>query len=84
MGEGKAVDVVLLYFSKALHIVPHSILLDKLSRDEQVHSALGEELAEGHGSKGRSEWGHIWLVTHHQRCSSGLKSRASSVQRVYQ
>ncbi|KAK4807474.1 hypothetical protein QYF61_008242 [Mycteria americana] len=32
--EGKVVDVVVLDFSKALHTVPHSILLDKLSNCE--------------------------------------------------
>jgi len=72
-------------FSKAFDAVPQnpSGQVHQL-QGEQVHGALGEGLAVGQGSKGCSEWGHIWPVTRHQRCSSGLKSRASSVQRVYQ
>lgn len=45
MAEGKTVNAVFLNFSKVF--VPHIILLDKLSKhDELVHNALGEELAE--------------------------------------
>lgn len=35
MGEEKAVDVILLYFSKAFDTVPHSVLPDKLSSCER-------------------------------------------------
>ncbi|KAK4832275.1 hypothetical protein QYF61_021674 [Mycteria americana] len=37
-----------------------------------VHGTLSEELAEGQGSKGCSEWGYIWLAASHQCSSSGL------------
>ncbi|GAB0179974.1 mitochondrial enolase superfamily member 1 [Grus japonensis] len=43
--------------------------------DEWVHGALGEEQAVRKSSKCCSEWGYIWLVTSHQRCSSGFNSR---------
>lgn len=52
-------------FSKAFHIVPHSIL----PAMGEFLGALSEELAEGQSSKGYSEWGYFWLVTGHQWCS---------------
>jgi len=76
--EGKAVDVVFLDFSKAFDTVPHSIPLDKLSNCGMISYTV--------------RWVKNWLVcgaqmvvvTGHQRCSSGLNSRASSVQYIYQ
>jgi len=34
--------------------------------DQQVYGALGEEMAEGQGSKGCSEWGYTRLAIGHQ------------------
>lgn len=45
---------------------------------------LGEEQAEGQGSKCFDEWANIWLATGHQQCSPGRSSKDSSVQYVYQ
>ena len=44
MGEGKAVDVVYLDFSKAFDAVPHNMLMEKLaphSLDGQAQRAVG-------------------------------------------
>lgn len=74
VNEGKAVDAV---FQLSL-TAPFQLW------DGGIHSALGEELAEGQSSKRYSEWGYFWLVIGHQWCSSGLNFRASAVQYIYQ
>ena len=71
--EGKAVDVVFLDFSKTFDTVPSGQVVQP--RDEQDHSALGEEPPEAQSSNSCSEG-----ATSGQWRSSGFKSGASSVQ----
>ncbi|KAK4810513.1 hypothetical protein QYF61_004293 [Mycteria americana] len=57
------------FYDKVTHLADEGKVVDHPSGqviqlwDEQVHGALGEDLAEWQASKGCSEWGYIWLVT---------------------
>lgn len=64
MDEGKVVNVGFLDPRKVFDTVPHS--MDELW-DEEVHSALDEDLAEGQSPEGCSTWGYSSLVARHQR-----------------
>jgi len=81
--EGETVDVVFLDFRKAFGTVAHSTLLDKLSNCGMSAFTVRWVRSWLKGRAQRvvgSEWGYVWLVTGHQWRSSGLISRASSVQ----
>lgn len=74
--EGKVVNVVHLYFSKAFDIISHTIFWEKLSSHgldrcavHRVKKGPGKEwLGPGSGD----EWSYIQLVTIHQWGSLGL------------
>lgn len=58
VGEGKAVGVVCLDFSKSSDTVSHTILLWKLAAHglDGIYSLLGKNLAGWRTSKSGSEW----------------------------
>ena len=83
VGEGKAVDVVCLDFSKAFDTISHSILLEKLAaRGLDRHTPCWvKNWLDGRAQRVavngvKSSW---WLEHHHKRCSPGLSIGASSV-----
>lgn len=67
MDEGKVVDVVLQYFSKAFDTVSQGILLDKLfSCKIRKFKGCWMKNQRQQGSEGCREWGCAWLATSHQ------------------
>ena len=81
VGEGKAVDVVYLGFSKTSDTVSHSILPEKLVAHGLDGCTLrwvktGWWLSQESGG----EWSHIQLAAGHEWCSPGLSVGVSPVQ----
>ena len=60
--EGKAADLIFLDLSKALDIIPHSILLDTLSKWELNSFTMHWVMDWLHG---RAQMGYLWLADSH-------------------
>jgi len=77
VNEGKAGDEICLEFSKAFDALWHSSGQIVQLWDKQVHTLMGDELAEQWISEGCNKWHHIWLAGGHWWYSPGLSSRAT-------
>ena len=76
-GDGGAAFGVQQSFCYCLSRYPSRQNVQQTAR--QVQNTLGEQLADGSGSKGYSKRGYITPAASHQRASSGLSFRASAL-----